>query len=402
VGGVSFATIREQRDTVARLMVQDLSTGRLEASPGRLYHIDQDGKQRRLFDFPLVELIIQDAVAHWLAEKAAHALSPHVYSYRAGSSYHRALRDLARYIRVSMASRRERGLYVLRRDVHAYFDSIPVHDGAPMWRCLEQVIGSHAADAPAWLLLRRALRPPLRDADGVVYRLECGIPTGSPVANVVANLYLGAMDSELSRVRGAFYARYGDDVVACHPDADVSALLGTTMATHLAAKGLESSVTKAHDHYLTARGGPRGADGDPEPTAAFEFLGHRISAHGTVSLSLKKTRSLLADVRRRASNGARNQRGGPERRISGATSAVNRLLDPESTAAHPYAHLLRTTVTDRDYLKWLDHELALTVLAAALGGKHVRHFRLYSPRTLREQFRLRSVVAARNLVGRSR
>lgn len=400
-GGVCFATIHEQRDTVARLLVNDLLADRLPAAPGRMYRMEKDGKERQLYDFPVIELIIHDAVAQWLAEKASPHLSPQLYSYRTGISYHRAVRDFGRYVRVHRRERSDTsgGLYVLRRDVRAYFDSIPVHDEAPLWAIVAEVIEPVRPAGLTLTLIRRALRPRLIDSRGIAYRLSSGIPTGSPAANVVANLYLRGMDQELSSVHGAFYARYGDDMLAAHPDPGAACALSRMLATHLRVRGLELSPKKTHDLYLTIPGRQGTQSMTAQPAVAVEFLGHRISARGAISLSLQKTRTLLDELRTRASYAARIGARDPEARIARAVHAMNRLLDAQDAAAHPYAKLLRTTVTDRLYLRWLDHELGLIALEAALGRKSPRHFRSFPPRTLRDRFGLRSLVVARNRIG---
>ena len=394
-GGVSITTIDRSRDRVARLLVDDLLAGRIAERPGRMYVVTQDRKARRLFEFSLVEMIIQDAVAHWLAEQSSGALSARLYSYRSGTSYHRALRDFAQFIRHVRKSGC-RGLYVLRRDVRSYFDSIPVHDDAPLWTSLEPFVAGSPRVEATRMLLRRALRPQLVSARGEVYRLESGIPTGSPVANVVANLYLRTMDAELGQVAGAFYARYGDDIIAAHPDATTIETLGRSLAAYLSRHDVESNPEKVRDCYLTTAGRPEPTGRPFRGGSAVEFLGHRIMAIGTVGLSRRKTRALLNALRAAAANAARAGIPSIDARIHRIVQSVNALLSPMSAAAHPYAILLRTTVTDRPYLEWLDHEVALIVLEAAFGRRSVIHFRRVPPRTLRTSFRLRSLLASRN------
>jgi hypothetical protein len=399
--GVSLATLARERHTFARLLVADLKRGHVTPSPGRVYWIEKEQKQRRLFDFPLTELVIHDAVACWLAERLSPSISPHLYSYQPGTSYHRALAGFARYVRTATRIAPSRGLYVLRRDVHSYFDSIPVHDDAPLWPLLRRLVGDVREFDVTWSLVCRTLRPPLVDRAGTLYTLDCGIPTGSPVANVVANAYLGAMDDDLSRVPDAFYARYGDDLVAAHPDAAVAARLAAMLAAHLGGQGLEFSEAKTHDVYLSPRGALPALEHGPQSAAAVELLGHRVSVAGTVSLSVRKTKTLLADLRTRAANGA-NVDAPIDERVAGAVRASNRFFDPDAPAAHPYAALLRTTVTDRSYLKWLDYEVALIVVGAAMRQRSVRHFRSFPPGALRARFGLDSLVVGRNRGMRTR
>jgi hypothetical protein len=399
--GVSLTTIQRNSDRVARLLVGDLLATRLAERPGRTFVMKKDGKERRLYEFSLVEMILQDAVAAWLSERSAASLSARLYSYRTGTSYHRALADFARYVRRSQRTREHpRGLYVLRRDVHAYFDSVPVRDDAPLWAELDRLIDGEPNPMLTRSLVARAVRPLLADGNGTAYRLACGIPTGSPVANVVANLYLRSMDEELSRVPDAFYARYGDDILVAHPDAEAAASMGRVLASYLTDGEVTSNPDKTRDVYLNSAGRAAPAAGSFVGAAAVEFLGHRITAHGTVALSRRKTRALLDALRSGARNATKPDVATLHGRVRRVVQTLNALLNPRSAASHPYAGLLHTTVTDRPFLHWLDHELALITLEAALGTRRVSNLRQFPPRVLRSMFGLRSLVAARNRDGR--
>ena len=89
-------------------------------------------------------MVIQGAVADWLTEIGAASLAESLYSYRRGIPYHLAIRDFARYVRTRRRAAqdiRDWGLFVVRRDIRAYFDSIPVHPAAPLW----EILGRSAA-----------------------------------------------------------------------------------------------------------------------------------------------------------------------------------------------------------------------------------------------------------------
>ena len=403
--GVSLTRIRERKERVARLLVKDLLAGRAAPTPGRAHRSRIDGKERILYAFPIIEMVVQTVVADWLTEQTADRLPSSLYSYQIGTPYHLAVRDFARFVRTQNRLHpdpRTRGLYVLRRDVRSYFDSIPVHDASPLWRVLKDWIGPTTRDTATWSLVRRAVRPALVSAHGELLHLERGIPTGSPVANVVANIYLTSLDQKLSRIPRSYYARYGDDMLLAHPGAEETRASRRIIEQFLEDKGLHSHPGKAQDLYLNASGRHSSAWFGACPAAAVDFLGHRVSANGTTSLPPAKTREILLDARRRAIQAAccGTTNGDETVRVARVVGAINRLLDPKGVLAHPYARALRNAVTDRGYLKWLDHELALTVLEAVFQRRSVRDFRRLTPRAMRRQFGLQSLVHNRNRIDR--
>jgi hypothetical protein len=399
--GVSLVSLWENRDRVANLLVADLLEGRASQLPGRAYRTRVDGKQRTLYAFPLIEMILHWVVANWMGEQATGRLSPSLFSYQVGTPYHLAVRKFARYLRHHRRTHLDphaRGVFVLRRDVRSYYDSIPVHDGSPLWGVIQDFAGPAANDPIGWNLIRRAIRPLVLNDSGESVQLERGIPTGSPVANVVANIFLTGLDGELSSVPGAFYARYGDDMLWAHPEFETAIKIADSIHRHLEGRGLSSHPEKAQDRYLTAAGRPSSKWSEIRSSTAIDFLGHRISAQGTTSLPPGKTRDLLRDLQRRAIYAARLSAGGRNEttRIARTVRVINRFFDPRAESAHPYARFLRYAVTDRGYLKWLDHELALTVLEAVFGRRNVRHFRRLPAKILRARFGLQSLVRNRN------
>src|SRR5262249_37673562 len=126
---VSLASFVLNRAKVARLLAESVSSGHYELGPARIRTIVANGKERIVFAYPLTPLIVQAVVAGILEEAVTPQLSPSLHSYRSGVSWWTAVSGLAAYVRVHAKSRpdvRSRGIYVLRRDIESYTDSIPV------------------------------------------------------------------------------------------------------------------------------------------------------------------------------------------------------------------------------------------------------------------------------------
>lgn len=395
-GDVSLASVVLSRRRVARLLARAVERGEYELEPARIREIRVEGKVRKVFAYSLLDLIVHGVVAGVVEDAAAPFLSERLYSYRKGVSWWSAIADFARFVRAHRRSRpdpRTRGLYVIRRDIDAYTDSIPVDAGSPVWPLLRQVLGElPPADHE---LVERIVRPDARLLGGGVATAIRGVPTGQPISCALFNLYLHELDRELAPAEDGFYARYSDDMLFAHPDEAVARRAAATIDAHVAARGLRLNEEKRRNLYLTGAGshapGWRG-------TTAVPFLGTMIAADGAVGLNRKKLRRLLHDVESRATRTAASLGRADADRVGRVVcSVVNRALDPHpGPFQQPSAPLLRRAVTDRRQLAQLDYRLARIVAGAITGDGSVRAFRRAPYRTIRDDWGLISTLHARN------
>ena len=393
---VSLASIVMNRGRVARLLAKEVADGTYQLEPGELRTIRARHKLREVFACRITDLIVHGVVADIVSEAVTPLLSPRVFSYRKGLSWLNPIAELAAFIRAERRRHqdpRKRGVYVLRRDVDSYTDSIPTRPGSPLWPMLEAELGS-----PLHPLVEQVIRVEMTvPGGGVVCRVR-GLPMGQPIASIVANLYLRPMDAVFEEVAGGFYARYGDDFLFAHADPDVARDAARASDEQLAALELTVNVKKRRTLYLTPPG--RASADWPEATGTswVPFLGTRISADGTIGLDPPKVRGLLREIERRVATTVRTLNGADlERAGRTVCSVVNRALDPRSALTQQRSALaLRRVVTDRNQLEQLDYWIARAVLRALSGRRDARVFREIPYRKLRRDWELVSLVAARN------
>ncbi len=409
-GGVSLASVAAHRREVARLLARTVAAGEYTFRPAELRTIKVRGRRRVVHANPLADQLVHGVVAEILEEAVAATRSPSLYSYVPGLPWWRAASDLATYVRAHRRARpdpRTRGLYVLRRDVDAYTDSIPVGPASPVWRMLDEAVqqGFPGEIRPADReLVANVVRPLIRAGGGEPpRRAERGVPTGQPVSCMLFNLYLASLDSELAAIPGAFYARYSDDIAFAHPDPAVARRAAASIDRHLADLGLASKAAKAHDWYLTGAGRLSTDWPDARGTTRVTLLGLDIGADGTIGLDRLKTRATLRDLRRRA---AAVHRFLPEADLDGLGRLVCSLLaeaiDPDAVATRAAAaDLLAHAVTDRRQLAQLDLQIARIAAWAMTGDRSARAFRRVPIRRLRD-WGLPALVHARNVGAHSR
>lgn len=393
---VSLATIVINRGKVAKLLAREVASGAYALEPGELRTIRARHKTREVFSCRITDLIVHGVVADIVQEAMQAHLSPRVFSYRKGVAWVQPIAELAAYLRAERrrhADPRERGVYVLRRDVDSYTDSIPVGAGSLLWTMLKTELGD-----PLPELVEQVVRAELRLPGGAVVCRLRGLPMGQPIASVVANLYLRDLDRALGEIPGGFYARYGDDFLFAHPDADVARRADETMDQIVERLSLTVNEKKKRTTFLTPAGRPSRDWPEARGTSSVPFLGTHIAGDGTVGLDGKKVRLFLRELDARTTSTVRTLNGASRDEAGRAVCAVvNRALDPRSALTQQKsAVLLRRVVSDRRQLEQLDYWIARLVVKSLTGRRDVRGFREIPYRTLRRDWGLVSLVAERN------
>ncbi|MEN8205736.1 MAG: reverse transcriptase domain-containing protein [Pseudomonadota bacterium] len=403
--GVPFASIVFNREKVARILAKEVSSGKYELQPAETRLIEVNGKSRQLYVFCLTDRIVHGVVASIVCNRMEAGISRHLYSYRRGLTWLSGITNFARYVRGHrrcIPDPRSRGLYVLRRDIRKYTDSIPVDKGSPIWPMLWDAL---ALDGERKHIRRRycgliqeIVRPDIVSQEGLLYKNICGVPTGSAISTVLFNMYLGTLDDELGNLHGGFYARYSDDILFAHPDPDIARLADERISAVLRTHRLGTNEDKDENLYFNGAGRPSPAWHTSQGTTSVSFLGCNISFDGTITLKGSKVQRLLADLGVRIH---RTLKAIPDRSPAVAgpilCGVINEALNPRSPLSQKSAPLLRSTVTCRSQLRQLDYEIARLVAGALTGQRGPRAFRKVPYRRIRGDWRLTSLVHTRNV-----
>ena len=404
---VSLATVVMHRRKVARLLARAVERGAYRLSPAEIRVIRTDGKERSVYSFGITDLIVHGVVAEIIEESIAPAMTSSLYSYRKGVSWRTPVSRFAAYVRAHRKSHpapRTRGLYVLRRDVDSYTDSIPVGGTSPIWQQLRGVLESDQHDARVtpddWSMIEKVVRPEVRLHGGATCSNLRGVPTGQPISCVLFNMYLMKLDQELDRIPGGFYARYSDDIIFAHRDCGIAQEVDRRIVSILKSLGLTVKPSKSRNLYLNGAGRPSTEWPAARGATHVPFLGCSVAATGTVGLARQKYRGFLRDIERRAFRTVRALGDADTETAGRAVCAViNRAVRPHDEVFQSKSSpLLRFAVTDRSQLKGLDYSLARIVVRAVTGSTSVKGFRAVPYRRIREGWGLRSVLHSRNHV----
>lgn len=159
-----------------------------------------NGGQRKLSIPSIQDRIVQTAVAQWLGPRFEAQFENASYGYRPGRSVAMAVARVCRY-------RDQGNLWVVEADIDGFFDNLN-------HKRLFELYRQHVKDRSIEQLIKMWIQIPVKSKNKTVL-LERGVPQGSPLSPLLANLYLNEFDERLL-AKNFNLVRFADDfVVLC-------------------------------------------------------------------------------------------------------------------------------------------------------------------------------------------
>ncbi|HEX4955818.1 MAG TPA: CRISPR-associated primase-polymerase type A1 [Thermoanaerobaculia bacterium] len=200
VPGIDRVSIDDfRRDLEANLakLCQEITQGKYRALPVKRLRPAFLATSDRALVVPAVrDRVVQRAIADLLSPHVEPLLSPACRAFRKGASAMATAEEVGRWVQTDTP-------WVLRADVKGFFDHIQP----------EILLAKLAplVDEAGLRFLGRIVRCRVFDHDQVA-EMVVGIPQGSPLSPLLANLYLADLDRELAAEHPR-YLRYCDDLI---------------------------------------------------------------------------------------------------------------------------------------------------------------------------------------------
>jgi len=227
-------------------LVTELRQGTYRPRPYRRREIPKEGGRSRTISIPAIrDRVVQGALRGILEPIFEADFSESSFGARPGRSAHQAIG----LVRQGLHQRKHR---VVDVDLSRYFDEIR-HD-----RILEKV-ARRVQDGQVLALIKQFLKSAGKR----------GLPQGSPLSPLLANLALNDLDHALDRGKGFLtYARYLDDMVVLVPDSE--------KGRRWADRALERIRKEAEAIGVSLNTAKTRVVRMTEPGASFVFLGYVI------------------------------------------------------------------------------------------------------------------------------
>lgn len=196
--GERIGDIARQLDDVLTNLARSVVAGHYQPEPLRRVWLARPGKTPRGLAIPAVrDRILQTSVTLALTPRVENELEDCSFAYRQGRGVRQAAERINYY-------QRQGYRWVVDADIESFFDTIP---HAALLTRLEALV----PEAALIELVAQWLTAEIID-QGRCHRPRQGIPQGSPISPLLANLYLDTLDEALLDANHVL-VRYADDFV---------------------------------------------------------------------------------------------------------------------------------------------------------------------------------------------
>jgi len=209
------------------------------------------GKFREIYLMTMRDKVVQKAIAVALENRLDRHFYPNLYAFRRGKYY--GSMQAGRKVRDFLKANPNR-TWVWKTDISDYFDSIRPDT-------LLKKFAEYLPDEPELMALLKKFVNHRRSDRGIFHSPTLGLPTGSPLSPICANLYLIELDRQMFR-SGANYLRYIDDILVVSTDLDHIHKVRQQVESKLGEYRLKVSAKKTFLY---------------QPGESFDYLGYRFA-----------------------------------------------------------------------------------------------------------------------------
>ncbi len=221
--GITYNMFQDNKKEYLEQLHLELAEHRYHPQPVKLVKFYRGEKERTVALYSMRDKTLQQSIATELQKIYEPLFSKVCYAYRSGRSAIEAVGKIQWYMA-------DKGGWVLKMDIHAFFDSI--------LQCKLQQELQHTIkeQAVVELIMENASAKSL-ESNGKIIRKPEGIWHGSNIAPILSNIYLKDFDYEMEQ-KASFFVRYCDDMLVMTENKDKARELLQFTKVYMEKRGL--------------------------------------------------------------------------------------------------------------------------------------------------------------------
>lgn len=303
-------------------------------------------KERLLYYFDWHERALQGVVSRVLNEALETKFSDSLNSYRKGRGAFNTLGQISQYLSSLDYSS---DVFVIKKDIKSYGDNI-IHE-----KLFEILPSKVDMDDYFFEVVKKMIQFEYkRYPDGELVTKSIGLPTGSPINNVIANVFLMDLDEKIEQFKDrSCYFRYGDDICVATPSKAVVEEVSGILDSFVSNAGLT----------FNNKGGLFTFDKTKNQQESFKYLGLMLKPNGLMSLTPQKEDEikkemdrLIIKIKTMTSGLTKNKTQKVDTIIRSSRSLFTK------TKLYNFLCMYLPVVNDEEYWEKIDHWIAKRIL----------------------------------------
>lgn len=355
--------------------------------------VKKGDKERQIFQYELPDLLIQYCLSEFLAKSLKPYFIENLFSYQKGKSSNQALKKVLNYIRTyrksNKASLKHQGLFVIRKDISQFSDSIQSDNSSLLIKNLSPILASFAWQDQN--LIYEALNPLLKSGERLLH-----LPMGSPLVGYLTNYYLSDLDLTLAKNTDDLYIRFGDDILYITTDYSRFQAADATITSHCLKLNLKFNLKKSYNTYLTSCGRPYNNDKNLRHSHVFEYLGMKLSYDYGLTLTNDKYKEMLFELRQLLNQFTNLSTENDEKNKELIVAEVNSWLKLNSKKNILHLDKIIMLTDHHQYLKKIDRDIVFEILSSFNKKRTQKNFRNLAYKNLKTKYKLNSLVEYKN------
>jgi hypothetical protein len=326
-------------------------------------------KERLLYGFDWHEKVFQGVIAQVLTDSFEPILSDNLSSYRKGKGPYLTLLGLCEFL--SDVENKER-LFIIKKDIKSYGDSI---DHEQLFDLLAKYI---PREDYLFDILKKIIQFKYIEAEtGSIKIKKVGMPTGSPINNVMVNFFLSDMDREMDKLGGKDlrYFRYGDDMFVASRSRELAQKADEILNSFVNSKALIFNEEKNVNDLLNDL---------VSKVNRFQYLGLMVNVEGKIGLTKDKEVVIKEEIEKNLKKVLvmlRNLKLPQREKIKALIKAARSLIAKTDLFSNLASYFM--VVNDDNYWNGLDLWVAETILRLVYKRKTGKNFSRCSYKELR-------------------